>query len=372
MADKENCVRITRAAKKRAASTIAAAEPPSELPATKKRVVLGERSNLSNVVAVNSESGFETQKPKCRTTKRKVKKAEAMTATTTVQDVDEKIEDPQMCAAYVSDIYEYLHKMEMEPKRRPLPGYIEKVQKDVSANMRGILVDWLVEVAEEYKLVSDTLFLTISYIDRFLSLNALNRQRLQLLGVSSMLIASKYEEINPPHVEDFCYITDNTYTKKEMVEMEADILKYLKFEMGNPTTKTFLRRLLAVVAQGKYKTPNLKLEFLGYYLAELSLLDYHCVKFLPSLVAASVIFVSRFTIQPKIHPWSLELQQYSGYKPSDLKECVCIIHDLQLSRKGGSLVAVREKYKQHKFKSVATLSSPSEIPTSYFEDFMES
>ena len=78
----------------------------------------------------------------------------------------------------------------MEAKRRPLANFIEKVQTDVTANMRGILVDWLVEVAEEYKLVSDTLYLTISYIDRFLSSNALNRQKLQLLGVSAMLIAS--------------------------------------------------------------------------------------------------------------------------------------------------------------------------------------
>ena len=67
---------------------------------------------------------------------------------------------------------------------------METVQSDVTANMRAILVDWLVEVAEEYKLVSDTLFLTVSYIDRFLSFNAINRHRLQLLGVSSMLIAS--------------------------------------------------------------------------------------------------------------------------------------------------------------------------------------
>jgi cyclin A len=78
----------------------------------------------------------------------------------------------------------------VDPKIRPLPDYIEKVQKDVSPNMRGILVDWLVEVAEEYKIVSDTLYLTVSYIDRFLSFNVLNRQRLQLLGVSAMLIAS--------------------------------------------------------------------------------------------------------------------------------------------------------------------------------------
>lgn len=69
-------------------------------------------------------------------------------------------------------------------------NFIEKVQTDVTANMRGILVDWLIEVAEEYKLVSDTLYLTISYIDRYLSSNVLNRQKLQLLGVSAMLIAS--------------------------------------------------------------------------------------------------------------------------------------------------------------------------------------
>jgi cyclin-A len=80
--------------------------------------------------------------------------------------------------------------LQVEPKRRPLPNYIETIQVDVTANMRGVLIDWLVEVAEEYKLVSDTLYLTVSYIDRFLSNNAISRQRLQVLGVSSMLIAS--------------------------------------------------------------------------------------------------------------------------------------------------------------------------------------
>lgn len=79
--------------------------------------------------------------------------------------------------------------LQKEARGRVASDYIEKVQKDVTANMRGILVDWLVEVAEEYKLQSDTLYLTVSYIDRFLSTNASNRQRLQLVGVSSMLIA---------------------------------------------------------------------------------------------------------------------------------------------------------------------------------------
>ncbi|XP_059636409.1 putative cyclin-A3-1 [Cornus florida] len=365
MADKENCVRVTRLAKKRAAEAMGLAEPKQQ-PATKKRAVLGELPNSFNFTG-NRNLGSEPKKQKCRS-KKNVKKE--IVETSSEHNIDAEFIDPQMCDAYISEIYEYLHNMEMEAKRRPSPDYIEKVQKDVTSNMRGILVDWLVEVAEEYNLLSDSLYLTISYIDRFLSMKVLNRQRLQLLGVSSMLIASKYEEISPPHVEDFCYITDNTYTKEEVVKMEADILKSLKFEMGNPTIKTFLRRFNSV-AQEDYGTPNLQLEFIGYYLAELSLLEYGCLKFPPSLVAASVIFLSRFTIQSKFHPWSLALQQYSGYKPADLKECVLILHDLQLSRRGGSLVAVREKYKQHKFKCVSTLSSPAEIPNSFFEDIEE-
>ena len=88
---------------------------------------------------------------------------------------DEEGEDPQLCKPYASDIYSYLRSVELQAKRRPATDYIMAVQFDVSPNMRAILVDWLVEVAEEYKLVSDTLYLTVSYIDRFLSANALNR-----------------------------------------------------------------------------------------------------------------------------------------------------------------------------------------------------
>ncbi|MBA0693475.1 hypothetical protein Goari_003847 [Gossypium aridum] len=376
MAGQENCVRLTGStvAEKRTAELAGITD---ENVTNKKRVVLGE---LSNNVA-GSVSKVQGKKPTTTTQKLqykgKVKAKSKVVRRVLLEGGDEKKEDfdamsndPQMCGYYASDIYGYLHQMEVDPKRRPLPDYIEKVQKDVRMSMRGVLVDWLVEVAEEHKLVSDTLYMTVSYIDRFLSLNPLNRQRLQLLGVSSMLIASKYEEITPPNVEDFCSMTDNAYTKDEVVKMEADILKSLKFELGNPTVKTFLRRFTRV-AQEDYKASSLQLEFLGCYLAELSLLDYGCVKFLPSMVAASVIFLTRFIIRPKCHPWSSALQRNLVYKASDLKECVLILHDLYLSRRGYSLHAVREKYKQHKFKYVATIPASPEIPASYFKDVRE-
>ncbi|XP_047312414.1 cyclin-A3-2-like [Impatiens glandulifera] len=275
-------------------------------------------------------------------------------------------DDSQMCDGYVTDIYDYLHNMEKEAKRRPLQNYIDKVQKDVTENMRGVLVDWLVEVAEEYKLQSDTLYLSITYIDRFLSINPLNKQRLQLLGVSSMSIASKFEEINPPTVDDFCNITDNTYRKEDVVKMEADILNSLKFEVSSPTINTFLRRFSRISEQDR-KYPDLEFELLSCYLAELSLLDYGCVKFLPSMIASSVVFLSRFMFHPDKHPWNANLEEFSGYKPTDLKECVVLIQDLQLGKRGGSLVAVRQKYKQHKFKYVGLMKGPLEIPNLYFE-----
>ncbi|XP_078177977.1 cyclin-A3-1-like [Carex rostrata] len=374
MADKENIPpRFTRAAAKRASVSDASISQPQT---KKKRVALGELPSLSN--AVTSRSGAVQSKLKKSRSEKKEQGLELekcsskeiekiCVSTTDTADAESEVEDPQMAAPYASDIYQYLRSMEVEPKRRPLSNYIETIQVDVTANMRGVLVDWLVEVSEEYKLVSDTLYLTISYIDRFLSYNSISRQRLQLLGVSSMLIASKYEEIVPPHVEDFCYITDNTYDKQEVVKMESDVLKFLNFEMGNPTIKTFLRRFIKA-GQDDSKGLDLALEFLAYYLAELSLIDYGCIKFLPSVVAASAVYLARFTIDPSNHPWSKKLETSTGYKVRELKECIYALHELQLNKRCSSLSAIREKYKQHRFKCASTLLPHQEIPSLFFDE----
>lgn len=97
--------------------------------------------------------------------------------------------------------------------------------------MRAILVDWLVDVHLKFKLLAETLFLTVNLIDRYLSVKQVQRSRLQLVGVSAMLITTKYEEIYPPTVKDFVYITDNAYTKDEVLEMECDILQTLDFDI---------------------------------------------------------------------------------------------------------------------------------------------
>ncbi|GAU36526.1 hypothetical protein TSUD_316520, partial [Trifolium subterraneum] len=127
----------------------------------------------------------------------------------------------------------------------------------------------------------------------------------------------KYEEITPPKAVDFCEITDNNYDLEEVIKMEAGILKSLNFEMGNPNVITFLKSFVGIASENKTTS----------YLCE-------CL----------------------------------GYKSAELKECVLILHDLYLSRRASSFKAVRDKYKQNKFKYVANLPSPPEIPVNYFDE----
>ncbi|EPS71241.1 hypothetical protein M569_03517, partial [Genlisea aurea] len=270
-------------------------------------------------------------------------------------DIDSKSNnDQQMCSVYAAHIYDHLYAKEVD--HRPLVDYMEKLQRDITKGMRGILIDWLVEVCEEYRLVPDTLYLTVNLIDRYLSGNFMKKQKLQLLGVTCMLIASKYEEICAPRVEEFCFITDSTYTKEEVVKMESQVLNFVKFQLSVPTTKKFLRRFVQA-AQASYEVPSVELEFLANYLAELSLTDYTFLKFLPSLVAASAVFLARWTLDQTQHPWNPTLEHYTRCRASDLQTAVVELQTLQLDtgRCAAALNAVHEKYKQPKFKAVSML-----------------
>ncbi|XP_052306503.1 cyclin-A1-1 isoform X2 [Populus trichocarpa] len=282
-----------------------------------------------------------------------------------IVNVDDNYQDPQLCATIACDIYKHLRASEM--KKRPSTDFMERIQKDINASMRAILVDWLVEVAEEYRLVPDTLYLTVNYIDRYLSGNVMNRQRLQLLGVACMMIAAKYEEICAPQVEEFCYITDNTYFRDEVLEMESTVLNYLKFEMTAPTAKCFLRRFVRA-AQGINEVPSMQLECLANYIAELSLLEYSMLCYAPSLVAASAIFLAKYILLPSKRPWNSTLQHYTLYEPVDLSDCVKDLHRLCCGNHNSTLPAIREKYSQHKYKFVAKKYCPPSIPGEFFQN----
>ena len=223
--------------------------------------------------------------------------------------------------------------------------------------MRGILIDWLVEVAEEYKLEAETLHLSVNYIDRFLAHVPVARSKLQLVGVTCMLIASKYEEIHPPAVDEFVYISDNTYKREEILHMEGTILNRLQFELSIATSKVFLNRYLKAAKAGECDTTT---AMLCQYLCELTLQEYGFLKYSASEVAASALRLALHTM--RLPAWSPLLQHVSGYTTEDLSACVAEILTVFRKSETNSLQAVRDKYSNAKFLCVSMLHPPSAPP----------
>ena len=98
---------------------------------------------------------------------------------------------------------------------KPTHTYFTTIQKEITEQMRSILVDWLIDVHFKFNFTEETLYMTILTIDRFLSVREVTRLNLQLLGIVAMFIACKHEEIDLPKSDDFIYVTDNAYTREE-------------------------------------------------------------------------------------------------------------------------------------------------------------
>ncbi|CAL4068324.1 unnamed protein product [Meganyctiphanes norvegica] len=253
---------------------------------------------------------------------------------------------------YAADIYEYLR--EAEQCHRPRVSYMTK-QTDITASMRWILVDWLVEVAEEYSLHSETLYLAVSYIDRFLSHMSVKRDKLQLVGTTAMFIAAKYEEIYPPDVGQFAYITDNTYKVTQILRMEHLILKVLSFDMAVPTAHMFCNKF-SRLCKANEETTNLAL-----FITELSMLDSDpFLRFVPSMIASSAVAIANHT---KGRPaWPQNMVDFTGYNLKDLVECYVNLHRAFSRVHEPAQHAIRDKYKASKWCNVSSLSPKSTFP----------
>jgi len=156
-----------------------------------------------------------------------------------VDDIDaDDIENTQLVAEYVKDIYYYLY--HLEKRHRVSPNFLH--EKIVTSKMRAVLIDWLLQVHTKFHLLHETLYLCVQIIDAYLEAVNVTKMQLQLVGVSAMFVACKYEEMYVPAIEDFVYMTDNTYTKSEIRQMEISILKTMNFMFSKPLPLHFLRR----------------------------------------------------------------------------------------------------------------------------------
>ncbi|CAB4070081.1 CCNB2 [Lepeophtheirus salmonis] len=258
--------------------------------------------------------GCTTALPSPPKTKRASFDLEELTFPPGVKDIDGNDTDPQLCPDLVVPIYTYLRHLE---KEFSIPRHYLK-GRSITPKMRCVLIDWLTEVHQRFTLVTETLHLTVSILDRFLSCPTANikRKQLQLVGVSAMFIASKVEDIYCPEIADFVYITDKSCSGQEIRDMEKSILKTLNFRVNSPLSIFFLRRCSKAgeVTRSQHN--------LAKYILELSLINYEIIHEAPSLQGAAALFLATKITSEDRECWTPTQKYYSGYDQDDLRSCV--------------------------------------------------
>lgn len=305
-------------------------------------------------------------------------------ANRTPEDIDDEEWDTTMVAEYGDDIFEYMRELEVSthvvhaqpravPSRNckltvpnqermiPSPVYMDTVQVEIQWSMRSILMDWLVQVHNRFALLPETLFLTVNFIDRFLSKKMVSLGKLQLVGATAIFVAAKYEEINCPSVQEIVFMVDGGYTVDEILKAERFMLSMLQFELGWPGPMSFLRRI------SKADDYDLETRTLAKYFLEVTIMDERFVGCTPSYLAAGAHCLARLILKkgdwvsydPIFGPnldnlklkslWSLAHIHYSGYTWAQLKPLVAMVLECCRSPRKHH-AAVYDKYCDRRFK----------------------
>lgn len=200
----------------------------------------------------------------------------------------------------------------------------------------------------KFKLVDETLYLTINLIDRFLKVDVIERKNFQLLGVTCMLIASKYEEIYAPEIRDFVYVTDKAYNRENIMKMESRVLSKLKFDIQSVSPFRLLECIVFMCGD------NRKLFNLSQFILELSLVEYTMWKYIPSVKACASVFIAR-KILKLLPTWPKNLVNTWDYTEVSLRMCLkdlCCIIDMSSKC---SLKGVRNKFSSVEYDEVSKL-----------------
>ncbi|CAO1627440.1 unnamed protein product [Parajaminaea phylloscopi] len=236
------------------------------------------------------------------------------------EDLDaEDADDPLMVAEYVNEIFHYMKRLEMTTM--PNGSYMD-TQTEIDWGTRGILVDWLIDIHAKFRMLPETLFLALNVVDRFLTTRAISLNKLQLVGLTAMFIAAKYEEVLCPSVGNFLFLADGGYDTDEILKAERYMLKVLGFNLSYANPMNFLRRI------SKADNYDIQTRTVAKYFMEISLVDYRLLEHPPSLVAAASIWMARKVLERG--PWTPTLVHYSSYSEYELLGTAEIMLDYTL------------------------------------------
>ncbi|KAL4072581.1 cyclin-like protein [Scleroderma yunnanense] len=216
--------------------------------------------------------------------------------------------DTTMVSEYADEIFKYMS--DLEDDVMPNPDYME-AQNEITWAMRQTLVDWLLQVHLRWHMLPETLWIAINIVDRFLTRRVVSLTKLQLVGVTAMFIAAKYEEILAPSVDEFVFMTENGYTKEEILKGERIVLQTLDFKVSQYCSPySWMRRI------SKADDYDIQTRTLGKFLAEITLLDHRFLRCKPSLISAVAMYSARKMLGGD---WNAAFVFYSGFTAEHLE-----------------------------------------------------
>ncbi|KAH7855728.1 hypothetical protein Vadar_028204 [Vaccinium darrowii] len=262
-----------------------------------------------------------------------------------ILDIDAADIDNELAVVeYVEDMYKFYKLVENESR---VHDYMDS-QQEINERMRAILVDWLIEVHHKFELMPETLYLTFNIVDRYLASKSVSRRELQLVGLSAMLMASKYEEIWAPEVNDFVCIADRAYTHSQVLVMEKRILGQLEWNLTVPTPYVFLVRFI------KASLSDQLMENMVYFLAELGMMNYETIIYCPSMLAASAVYAARCTLN-KSPVWNDTLRLHTGFSEAQVMDCAKLLVSFHKTAAENTLKVIYRKYSNPERGAVARL-----------------
>lgn len=252
--------------------------------------------------------------------------------------------NPSYVPEYAAEIFEYLKGRETVFR---VQEYMDR-QEDLTPLIRAMLVDWMVEVQQCFRLNHETLYKAVKLADLFLMKFSVLRDDLQLLGATSLYIMSKFDEQNHVTINDLLYICDDNscLTAMKIIYMEEQILKVVKFDLGIPDSYTFLRRY------SECARLNFTTLLLARYVLEYSLMNYDTVSFSDSKMAAAALFIA--TQMRGSKGWTTTMEYYSGYKIDEFVHIVLILNE-NLRKSYYDCNVIRHKYAHENFLKVANI-----------------
>ena len=265
-----------------------------------------------------------------------------------LEEVEEKqqqkvvMSDPQLVVEFHDSIIEHLKSR--EAFYRIDANYISN-QRDINGKMRAILIDWLVDVNLKFKLLPQTLFISVNLVDRYLSSRNVSRQQLQLLGVTALMIVSKYEEIYPPLIKDYVAVCDSAYSKEDILDMETRILQAVCFDLTQTSAFTFLEHL-----QQRVKLEQRALVFARYIL-ENAFLDLGSLRYSNhELTAGSIFLVNKIF---KKEGWRVDFETKVGVSEQFAKACAKDLFAIMQKTDQSNLTAIKRKFSTLEFFEVS-------------------